>query len=475
MSEHLIWDPLMIQRYNRSGPRYTSYPTAVEFIPTTSDDAELDALSQPTNKPLSLYIHIPFCAHACYYCGCNKIVTKDKDRSITYLDYLLREIDMKATALESSATPSRRVIEQLHLGGGTPTFLSDEQLVKLVNHLTSRFKFSDSDSADYSIEIDPRELGKNTLNTLRSLGFNRVSFGVQDLNLAVQKAVNRVQSEEMIIEVMNTAQALGFRSINIDLIYGLPFQTITTFSQTLDRIITMRPDRLSIFNYAHLPQRFMPQRRINEHDLPAPGEKLSIFGMTIQRLSAAGYHYIGMDHFALPGDELSIAQNAGKLHRNFQGYTTHGNCDLIGLGVSSISQLGDMLAQNHTDLIQWQSAIDDDRLPIFKHRQASHDDNIRKSVIMGLLCHLHVSFVELDTTFAIDSRSYFEDELKNLADMEADGLINISDSAIHITEAGRLMVRQVCMVFDIYRHTALHKDRDINHHITDASKFSKAI
>lgn len=471
MSEHLIWDPLMVQRYNRSGPRYTSYPTAVEFIPSTSDDAEFVALSLPTNKPLSLYIHIPFCAHVCFYCGCNKIVTKDKDRAITYLDYLLREIDMKAAALESSAIHARRAVEQLHLGGGTPTFLSDDQLVKLVNHLTSRFEFSDSDSADYSIEIDPRELGSNTLNTLRSLGFNRVSFGVQDLNLTVQKAVNRVQSETMVMDVMNSARALGFRSINIDLIYGLPFQTIETFSQTLDRIIAMRPDRLSIFNYAHLPQRFMPQRRINENDLPAPGEKLSIFGMAIQRLSAAGYHYIGMDHFALPDDELSIAQKTGTLHRNFQGYTTHGDCDLVGLGVSSISQLGDFFAQNHTNITLWQSAIDEDRLPIFKQRQTSHDDIIRKSVIMGLLCHLHVSFAELDTKFSIDSRNYFKDELKNLTRMEADGLINISDSAIHITEAGRLMVRQVCMIFDIYRHTTLSKACQTK----DATQFSQAI
>lgn len=463
MSEHLIWDPLMIQRYNRSGPRYTSYPTAIEFQPATSDEEEFKALSVATKAPLSLYIHIPFCAHVCYYCGCNKIVTKDKDRAITYLDYLLREVDLKAAAIESSATPEPRVVEQLHLGGGTPTFLSDEQLTKLVQHLTSRFAFSDADSADYSIEIDPRELGPNTLKTLRSLGFNRVSFGVQDLNLTVQKAVNRIQSEKMVANVMDTARNLGFRSINIDLIYGLPFQTLDTFSQTLDRIIAMRPDRLSIFNYAHLPERFMPQRRINEADLPEAAEKLAIFGMAIQRLSEAGYHYVGMDHFALPDDELSIAQQTGRLHRNFQGYTTHGNCDLIGLGVSSISQLGNMFAQNHTDLNQWQSEIDEDRLPTFKQRHANQDDNIRQRVIMGLLCHLRVSFPDLNSEFDICSQDYFKEELDTLSAMEADGLVQITSDTLNITAAGRLMVRQACMVFDTYRHA------------TETSKFSKAI
>lgn len=457
MSEHLIWDPLMIQRYNRSGPRYTSYPTAIEFIPASSDEDEIEALSHATDKPLSLYLHIPFCAHVCYYCGCNKIVTKDKDRAITYLDYLLREIDMKAAMVESNGSPKHRVVEQLHLGGGTPTFLSDEQLTKLIQHLTSRFTFSESESADYSIEIDPRELGPNTLKTLRDLGFNRVSFGVQDVNLTVQKAVNRVQPEEMIIDVMDNARALGFRSINIDLIYGLPFQTLESFTDTLDRIISMRPDRLSIFNYAHLPQRFMPQRRINDSDLPEAAEKLAIFGMAIQRLSAAGYHYVGMDHFALPDDELSSAQQQGKLHRNFQGYTTHGECDLIGLGVSSISQLGNMFAQNYTDLSQWQSAIDNDRLPTFKQRQANHDDNIRKHIIMGLLCHLKVSFADLDTRFEINSKEYLKDELHKLAGMEADGLIHIDEAALCITDAGRLMVRQTCMVFDAYRHGSDNK------------------
>lgn len=463
MSEHLIWDPLMIQRYNRSGPRYTSYPTAIEFSPSLSDEDEQTALAAATDKPLSLYLHIPFCAHVCYYCGCNKIVTKDKDRAITYLDYLMREIDLKAATIDANSASKRRVVEQLHLGGGTPTFLSDEQLTKLVQHLTSRFAFSDSPSADYSIEIDPRELGENTLKTLRGLGFNRVSFGVQDLNLTVQKAVNRVQSEAMVRNVMDSARALGFRSINIDLIYGLPFQTLETFAETLERIIEMRPDRLSVFNYAHLPQRFMPQRRINESDLPEPSEKLAIFGMAIQRLSEAGYHYVGMDHFALPDDELSIAQREGKLHRNFQGYTTHGNCDLIGLGVSSISQLGNMFAQNHTDITKWQTAIDQDCLPTFKQCHANKDDDIRNAVIMGLLCHLTVSFAELDTSFGIQSLNYFHDELASLQAMVDDGLVTITNEAISITEAGRLMVRQTCMAFDMYRRSG------------ESTRFSKAI
>lgn len=458
MSQHLTWDPLMIQRYNRAGPRYTSYPTAVEFTPATSDACERSALAADSDKPLSLYFHIPFCRHVCYYCGCNKIVTKHRDRAEAYLTELYREIDLKAALLDRS-----RPVEQLHLGGGTPTYLSDSQLRQLMNYVRQRFSLQDNDSSDFSIEIDPRELGPDTLKTLRELGFNRVSFGIQDLNERVQIAVNRVQPEEMIEAVMRDARALGFRSINIDLIYGLPHQTRSTFAETLERIIDMRPDRLSIFNYAHLPERFMPQRRINSEDLPDAPEKLAIFGTAITRLDQAGYQYIGMDHFALPDDELAIAQQKGKLHRNFQGYTTHGNCDLIGFGVSSISQIGSSFFQNQTDLGNWGEQLNKGLLPTMRQVSSTTDDLIRKTVIMSLLCHLTVKFDDLNTLFAIDSRSYLSRSTEQLREMEKDGLVTVTSEAISVTNAGRLMVRQVCMAFDAYR--------DEN----ETRRFSKAI
>ena len=458
MSQHLTWDPLMIQRYNRAGPRYTSYPTAVEFTPATSDACERSALAADSDKPLSLYFHIPFCRHVCYYCGCNKIVTKHRDRAEAYLAELYREIDLKAALVDRS-----RPVEQLHLGGGTPTYLSDDQLRQLMTYVRQRFSLQDNESSDFSIEIDPRELGPYTLKTLRELGFNRVSFGVQDLNERVQIAVNRVQPEEMIEAVMCDARALGFRSINIDLIYGLPHQTRSTFAETLERIIDMRPDRLSIFNYAHLPERFMPQRRINSEDLPDAPEKLAIFGTAITRLDLAGYQYIGMDHFALPDDELAIAQQKGKLHRNFQGYTTHGNCDLIGFGVSSISQIGSSFFQNQTDLGNWGEQLNKGLLPTMRQVSSTTDDLIRKTVIMSLLCHLTVKFDDLNTLFAIDSRSYLSRSTEQLREMEKDGLVTVTSEAISVTNAGRLMVRQVCMAFDAYR--------DEN----ETRRFSKAI
>ena len=458
MSQHLTWDPLMIQRYNRAGPRYTSYPTAVEFTPATSDACERSALAADSDKPLSLYFHIPFCRHVCYYCGCNKIVTKHRDRAEAYLAELYREIDLKAALLDRS-----RPVEQLHLGGGTPTYLSDSQLRQLMNYVRHKFSLQDNEGSDFSIEIDPRELGPDTLKTLRDLGFNRVSFGVQDLNERVQIAVNRVQPEEMIEAVMRDARALGFRSINIDLIYGLPHQTRSTFAETLERIIDMRPDRLSIFNYAHLPERFMPQRRINSEDLPDAPEKLAIFGTAITRLDQAGYQYIGMDHFALPDDELAIAQQKGKLHRNFQGYTTHGNCDLIGFGVSSISQIGSSFFQNQTDLGNWGEQLNKGLLPTMRQVSSTTDDLIRKTVIMSLLCHLTVKFDDLNTLFAIDSRSYLSRSTEQLREMEKDGLVTVTSEAISVTNAGRLMVRQVCMAFDAYR--------DEN----ETPRFSKAI
>lgn len=446
MTENLFWDPELIQRYNRSGPRYTSYPTAVEFKVVESDQVERKLLSQrDPSVPLSLYLHIPFCAHVCYYCGCNKIVTKDRSKSEPYLDLLKEEIDRKAELLQGHP-----IVEQMHWGGGTPTFLSDEQMTDLMNHLRKRFTFSTKDSADYSIEIDPREVRPTTLKHLRKLGFNRTSFGVQDLNEKVQIAVNRIQPESMIREVMTEARELGFRSINIDLIYGLPHQTQKTFAETLDVIIDMSPDRLSIFNYAHLPERFKPQRRINNEDLPTPEEKLTILGDCITTLTNAGYHYVGMDHFAKPDDELSRAQANKVLHRNFQGYTTHGDCDLIGFGVSSISQISDCYLQNSPDINVYEEAIKSNRLPVVKLIKTHKDDLIRRQVIMELLCHDQVIFTEIDQEFDIDSQTYFSEELKKLTPMIEDGLLIKNEGGILITDKGRLLVRNACMVFDTY-------------------------
>jgi oxygen-independent coproporphyrinogen-3 oxidase len=385
-------------------------------------------------------------------------VTKNKGRSIPYLEHLKTEIRMKHALLGGS-----RVVEQLHLGGGTPTFLSDDQLTDLMEFLGNLFTFSTADSADYSIEIDPRELRPNTLKRLRELGFNRLSYGVQDLDERVQAAVNRVQPESMIRAVMLEARELGFRSINIDLIYGLPHQSVTSFDKTLDAIIDMRPDRLSIFNYAHLPQRFMPQRRISEDDLPSAQEKLQIFGHAISKLDDAGYHYVGMDHFALPDDELAIAQRDGKLHRNFQGYTTHGDCDLIGFGVSSISQIGDLYSQNAVSLEDWQEALENGGLPLSKACKTNADDRLRRDIIMGLLCHLDIRFNELDQQHNIDSRTYLRQDLARLQPMRDDGLVTIDEHGVQITDSGRLLVRHACMAFDPYRQQ------------DDQTRFSKAI
>jgi oxygen-independent coproporphyrinogen-3 oxidase len=474
MSEQLHWDPELIQRYNRSGPRYTSYPTAVEFKVVESDQVEKDLLSQRDPQvPLSLYLHIPFCAHVCYYCGCNKIVTKDRSKSEPYLELLKTEIDRKAELLEGHP-----IVEQMHWGGGTPTFLSDEQMIDLMDHLHKRFNFSTASTADYSIEIDPRELRPYTLKLLRELGFNRTSFGVQDLNEKVQQAVNRIQPESMIRQVMVEARDLGFRSINIDLIYGLPHQTQQTFAETLDVIIDMSPDRLSVFNYAHLPERFKPQRRIKEEDLPSPEEKLAILGNCITTLTKIGYHYVGMDHFAKADDELSRAQSNKILHRNFQGYTTHGNCDLIGFGVSSISQISDRYLQNSPDIKVYEDAIENNRFPVVKLIETDKDDLIRRQVIMELLCHDQMIFSELDEAFDINSRAYFADELSQLEPMVEDELLVFSPEGIHITEKGRLLVRNACMVFDRYLNSNIIQSyspsADAN---TQANRprFSKAI
>jgi oxygen-independent coproporphyrinogen-3 oxidase len=447
MLDAIQWDTSLIRRYDQAGPRYTSYPTAVQFHEGIGQFDMLHALreSRKAQRPLSLYVHIPFCAHICYYCACNKVITKDRGRALPYLEKLQREIEIIGHHLD----PQQKV-EQLHFGGGTPTFLSHDELRHLMGHLRQHFNLLDDDSGDYSIEIDPREADWSTMGLLRELGFNRVSLGVQDLDPAVQRAVNRLQTLEETRAIVEAARTLQFRSVNIDLIYGLPLQTPERFARTVDEVIALQPDRLSLFNYAHLPERFMPQRRINTTDLPSAGDKLAMLQASIEQLSAAGYRYIGMDHFALPDDELASAQEDGSLQRNFQGYTTHGHCDLIGLGVSSISQIGDLYCQNNADLSKYQDSLAQGELATLRGLHCNADDRLRRAVIQQLICHFRLNFGEIEKAYAVDFRSYFNEIWPQLQQMAQDGLIQLDQQGIEVRPAGRLLVRSLCMLFDHY-------------------------
>lgn len=447
MLDAIRWDSDLIRRYDLAGPRYTSYPTAVQFQTQVGAFDLLHALrdSRKAVRPLSLYVHIPFCANICYYCACNKVITKDRGRAQAYLQRLEHEIQMIACHLDPG-----QVVEQLHFGGGTPTFLSHDELRQLMAQLRKHFNLLDDDSGDYGIEIDPREADWSTMGLLRELGFNRVSLGVQDLDPQVQRAVNRLQSLEETQAIIEAAHTLQFRSVNIDLIYGLPKQTPEAFAHTVDEIIALQPDRLSVFNYAHLPERFMPQRRIDSADLPAPEAKLLMLERTIEQLTQAGYRYIGMDHFALPDDELAVAQEELTLQRNFQGYTTHGHCDLIGLGVSAISQVGDLYSQNSSDLSDYQGLLGSDQLATKRGLVCNTDDRVRRTVIQQLICHFSLDFAAIEAAFAIDFRAYFSEQWPQLARMASDGLIELDAQGIRVSPAGRLLVRSICMVFDAH-------------------------
>ncbi|MBI6710256.1 oxygen-independent coproporphyrinogen III oxidase [Pseudomonas syringae] len=447
MLDAIRWDSDLIHRYDVAGPRYTSYPTAVQFHTQVSAFDLLHALreSRKASRPLSLYVHLPFCANICYYCACNKVITKDRGRAQAYLQRLEHEIQMLACHLAPG-----QVVEQLHLGGGTPTFLSHDELRRLMAQLRLHFNLLDDDSGDYGIEIDPREADWSTMGLLRELGFNRVSLGVQDLDPTVQRAINRMQSLEETRAIVEAARTLQFRSVNIDLIYGLPTQNPQTFSHTVDKVIDLQPDRLSVFNYAHLPERFMPQRRIDVADLPDAESKLLMLERTVEQLGNAGYRYIGMDHFALPDDELATAQEDLTLQRNFQGYTTHGHCDLIGLGVSAISQVGELYSQNSSDLNEYLRLLDSDQPATRRGLICNDDDRIRRAIIQQLICHFTLDFGEIEKTFCIDFRDYFSEAWPQLLGMASDGLIKLSETGIEVRPAGRLLVRAVCMVFDTY-------------------------
>ena len=441
------WNPELIERYNLAGPRYTSYPTAPQFHDGFGAEAFTEALktSNASQAPLSLYFHIPFCAKVCFYCGCNKIATGDTRRCEPYLQRLYKEMDLVAEQLDP-----QRPVNQLHWGGGTPTFLSHQQMRELMAATRKRFALVGDDQGDFSIEIDPRELEEDTLPLLRELGFNRMSFGLQDLNPQVQEAVNRVQPRTMTEEALIQARELGFRSLNLDLIYGLPHQTPDSFAATLEEVIEMNPDRLSVFNYAHLPERFKPQRRIRAEDLPSPEHKLIILEQTIRRLVEAGYVYIGMDHFAKPDDSLAIAQREGRMHRNFQGYTTHSNCDLVAMGASSISQVGPTYAQNHHSTEGYEEALGAGHFATLRGLQLSQDDLIRRAAINQLICHFELDGEAFGKEHSIDFANYFAKELEHLKQHQKDGLVVIQDQHLAVTPAGRLLVRSICMVFDAY-------------------------
>jgi oxygen-independent coproporphyrinogen-3 oxidase len=443
----VCFDTDLIVRYGGRGPRYTSYPTALQFSDAvTTDDYKRHAVaSNDSDLPLSLYVHIPFCHSLCYYCGCNKIVTHNQARVDRYLEMLYREIDMQAALFD----PGRK-IEQLHFGGGTPTYLDRDQLADLMTHLRRAFNFDESENREFSIEVDPRTVDASRIRHLAELGFNRLSLGIQDFDTEVQKAVNRAQTPAEVRDLVQSAIESGFGSISFDLIYGLPHQTVESFSKTLDIVIDMKPDRLAVYNYAHLPQRFKGQRMINAADIPLPETKLELLRHTIEKLCDAGYVYIGMDHFALPGDELVEARFNGTLQRNFQGYSTHRHCDLVSLGVSGIGNIGNLFAQNAITTMEYEDLIESGELPIRKGIEVDDDDLLRAAVIQALMCYDSLSFDDFGAEHGIDFRQYFASEIARLPPLVDDGLIDLDDSRIVITQKGRLLLRSIAMVFDRY-------------------------
>lgn len=449
-ANHLIVDLELIQRLDKNGPRYTSYPTADRFNATFNAVAYGKWVGKRESVglmlPLSLYIHIPFCNTLCFYCACNKVITKDRSKSAEYVRYLIKEMAMQAMLLGPD-----QVIEQLHFGGGTPTFLSDDEIRQVMAAIRQHFKLIVD--GEYSIEIDPRKVSDETIALLGEVGFNRISIGVQDFDDKVQRAVNRIQSEEETLRVIHAARANGFKSVSIDLIYGLPMQTLEGFGVTLDKVIAANPDRLSIYNYAHMPTIFKPQRRIHVEDLPAPQIKLDILDMAVNKLTQAGYVYIGMDHFAKPEDELAVAQRQGRLHRNFQGYSTHSDCDLVALGLSAIGKIGPTYSQNFKELEDYYAALDRDVLPVMRGMELDADDLVRRAIIQDLMCHFELNRESFSSIFQIDFDSYFATELEELREYEREGLLEISSQSIRVTPKGRMLIRNICMVFDKYLRT----------------------
>lgn len=446
-NEVAIPEAALLQRFDVPGPRYTSYPTADRFVEAFDATSYANALAARASArvpaALSLYVHVPFCNTVCYYCACNKVITKDHGKATEYLQMIEREADLVAAHLTGS-----RSLEQLHFGGGTPTFLTNEELARLMEILTQRFPLEEK--GEFSIEVDPRSTPPDKVRTLAALGFNRMSCGVQDFDPDVQQAVNRIQPFEMTKATIDEARASGFKSVNLDLIYGLPKQSRASFARTLDQVLELSPDRIALYHYAHLPERFKPQRRIDTAAVPGPQEKMGIMLDAIQRLAEAGYHYVGMDHFAKADDELARAQAQGRLHRNFQGYSTKPDCDLIGLGVSAISKIGPTYSANVRELDEYYDCLREGQMPTSRGIALDMDDLLRRAVIMSLMCHFEVSKEAIETAHLIKFDEYFKPELAALKRFEDEGLVEVTPEWINITPKGKLLVRAVAMNFDRY-------------------------
>ena len=446
----VIFDSDLIQRFDVSGPRYTSYPTADRFVDAFDATAYKSWLTQRTvggiNRALSLYVHIPFCDTVCFYCACNKIVTGDHRRSQEYVRYLDNELSLVSGALEGSHD-----VVQLHWGGGTPTFLSDDEVRQLMQYIRRDFQLVPH--GEYSIEIDPRTVDAKRIALLGEVGFNRMSLGVQDFTPEVQQAVNRIQSVEETRQAIDAARVSGFKSVSVDLIYGLPRQNVISFNHSLDEVVKLGPDRISLYNYAHLPSLFKPQRRIKAEELPSAEDKLRILKLAIRRLTEAGYVYIGMDHFAKPDDELAVAQLQGRLHRNFQGYSTHADTDLLAFGVSAIGKVGPCYSQNYRTLDEYYDHLDRDELPVMRGLELTADDLLRRSIIQALMCHFELSIESIEIAHLIDFRKYFAAELGELDEMVEAGMVEVTPQWLSVLPRGRMLVRAIAMVFDKYlRH-----------------------
>lgn len=449
MDNKIVFNKDLIRRYDTFGPRYTSYPTAVQFT-TDYDDEDYKnwvkySNEDPIPSPLSLYLHIPFCDTICYYCGCSKVITKDKTKAAPYIKLLKKEIQLQGALFAND-----REVSQIHWGGGTPTFLSDDEINEIIECIRENFNVPASDQVEFGIEVDPRTVDQQRLESLSKMGFNRISFGVQDFDPDVQEAVNRIQSTAEIKQHIEDARHFGYKSINIDLMYGLPKQNVESFTHTLDTVIELDPDRLAVYNYAHLPEMFKPQRRINEDELPSAEEKLNILQLCIDKLHDAGYVYIGMDHFAKKSDDLVKAQQAGSLHRNFQGYSTHADCDMIAMGITAISRVGDNYSQNVRTIEDYESYLKQNRIPIFRGIELEADDVLRREVINQLMCNNKLDIEHLEKRWRIDFKTYFKTSLEGLQQMADDGLLTISKTNLTITTTGRLLARSICMQFDRY-------------------------
>jgi oxygen-independent coproporphyrinogen-3 oxidase len=463
MTQQVRFDQDLIQRYDVTGPRYTSYPTAVQFH-EGFDHVAYERFVAASNaelipQPLSLYLHMPFCHSLCYYCACTKKITRHPEHGVAYLRALHREIEMQGALFDDD-----REVLQLHLGGGTPTFHTDEQLKALIAHLGEHFCLLDSDRREYSIELDPRTVDPDRLQTLWDLGFNRVSLGVQDFDQEVQKAVNRIQGVDETLGLITRAHEMGFESVSVDLIYGLPLQTPEKFGRTLEQVVEARPDRLSVYNYAHLPHLFRAQRMIDQEQIPTPATKLELMELTINRLTELGYVYIGMDHFALPDDELTVAQRTGQLQRNFQGYSTHNECDIVGLGVSSIGRIGDCYSQNLKTIPAYQNAVNAGDLPVWRGLALSTEDRLRRAIIESIMCHGELKFDDYEHRFGIDFLEHFASEMNVIEAQAKDGLLELDSHGFTVTPAGRLLLRNVAMAFDEYLNRS-----------AKAQKFSRVI